>query len=168
MIRGEKLNLHSRRSIWASCRALELERRDEDFPPKKSVFFRNLKNLSELSCLMAVGDRHYLLGYKRICLEYGQSLTPNPCEDPDSGQLANPARVWTIAYSSNCESLYRGGKKTCCGRPEEPLWFGHGWSGHRMLLEHERNYGLGMDALISVCSRRTRSCGVRRRKSESA
>ena len=32
------------------------------------------------------------------------------------------------------------------------LWFGHGCSGLRMLLEHERNYGLGMDALVSVCS----------------
>ena len=31
------------------------------------------------------------------------------------------------------------------------LWFGHGCSGHRMLLEHERNYGLGMDALVTVC-----------------
>ena len=26
--------------------------------------------------------------------------------------------------------------------------FGHGCSGERMLLEHERNYGLGMDALV--------------------
>ena len=32
------------------------------------------------------------------------------------------------------------------------LWFGHGCSGGRMLLEHERNYGLGMDALVAVCS----------------
>ena len=32
------------------------------------------------------------------------------------------------------------------------LWFGHGCSGERMLLEHERNFGLGMDALVSVCS----------------
>ena len=32
------------------------------------------------------------------------------------------------------------------------LWFGHGCSGHRMLWEHERDYGLGMDALVSVCS----------------
>ena len=30
------------------------------------------------------------------------------------------------------------------------LWFGHGCSGHRMLLEHERDYGLGMNALVSV------------------
>ena len=32
------------------------------------------------------------------------------------------------------------------------LWLGHGCSGHRMLSKHERNYGLGMDALVSVCS----------------
>ena len=32
------------------------------------------------------------------------------------------------------------------------LWFGHGCSGQRMLLEHERNYGFGVDALVSVCS----------------
>ena len=31
------------------------------------------------------------------------------------------------------------------------LWFGHGCSSDLMLLEHERNYGLGMDALV-VCS----------------
>ena len=31
------------------------------------------------------------------------------------------------------------------------LRFGHGCSGHRLLLEHERNYGLGMDALVTVC-----------------
>ena len=32
------------------------------------------------------------------------------------------------------------------------LGLGHGCSGERMLLEHERYYGLGMDALVSVCS----------------
>ena len=35
MIRGEKLNLHGKRSISASCMALELECRDEDFRKKK-------------------------------------------------------------------------------------------------------------------------------------
>ena len=35
------------------------------------------------------------------------------------------------------------------------LWFVHGCSGHRMLFEHERYYGLGMDALVIVCSRNT-------------
>ena len=29
------------------------------------------------------------------------------------------------------------------------LWFGHGRSSERMLLERERNYGLGMDALVT-------------------
>ena len=32
------------------------------------------------------------------------------------------------------------------------LWFEHGCSHDHMLLEHERYYGLGMDALVSVCS----------------
>ena len=31
-------------------------------------------------------------------------------------------------------------------------WFGHGCSGDLKLLEHEREYGLGMDALVSLCS----------------
>ena len=35
---------------------------------------------------------------------------------------------------------------------EPLLWFGHGCSETRMLLEHERYYGLGMDALRPVCS----------------
>ena len=35
------------------------------------------------------------------------------------------------------------------------LWFGHRCSGHRMLFQHERNYGLGVDALVTVCSRNT-------------
>ena len=33
------------------------------------------------------------------------------------------------------------------------LWFGHGCSGHRLLLEHERNYGLGMDAVGTLYCR---------------
>ena len=41
------------------------------------------------------------------------------------------------------------------------LWFGHGCSGQRMLLQHERNYGLGLDALLSVCSWNTNGIMVR-------
>ena len=41
------------------------------------------------------------------------------------------------------------------------FWFGHGSSGEHMLLEHERNCGLGMDALVSVCSlEHERKCGL--------
>ena len=32
------------------------------------------------------------------------------------------------------------------------LWSGHGCSAGRMLLEHERSYGLGLDALVTACS----------------
>ena len=35
------------------------------------------------------------------------------------------------------------------------FWFGHGCSGERMLSKHERYYGLGMDALVSVDSGNT-------------
>ena len=50
----------------------------------------------------------------------------------------------------------------CCGysTPLSPyalgtrmlLWFGHVCSSHRMFLDHGRYYGLGMDALVTVCS----------------
>ena len=38
-----------------------------------------------------------------------------------------------------------------CTRIGRLLWFGHGCSSDRMLLEHERSYGLGMDAPVTVC-----------------
>ena len=41
------------------------------------------------------------------------------------------------------------------------LCFGHGCAGHRMLLEHERYYDLGMDALVIVCSRNTNVIMIR-------
>ena len=41
------------------------------------------------------------------------------------------------------------------------LWFGHGCSGDPMLLEHESYYGLGVDALVTVCSWNTNGIMVR-------
>ena len=39
------------------------------------------------------------------------------------------------------------------------LWFGQGCTGYRMLLEHERNSGLGVDALLTaLSSTRTELC----------
>ena len=32
------------------------------------------------------------------------------------------------------------------------LWFGHGCSSHRMLLRNGLYYGVGIDALVTVCS----------------
>ena len=34
------------------------------------------------------------------------------------------------------------------------LWFGHGCSGYRMRSEHERYYGMSMDALVIGCTPR--------------
>ena len=31
------------------------------------------------------------------------------------------------------------------------FWFRHGCSGDRMFLEHVRGYGLGLDALLTIC-----------------
>ena len=39
--------------------------------------------------------------------------------------------------------------------PRMLLWSGHGCSGYRMLSNHECYYGLGMDALVTICSRTT-------------
>ena len=39
-----------------------------------------------------------------------------------------------------------------CSWNTNGLVLGHRCSGHRMHLEHERNYALGMDAAVSVCS----------------
>ena len=67
MIRGEKLHLHGRRSISASCMALELECRDEDFRKKKkkkkvSVFSDPRKPLAKAARKPWISD--YLLGEK--------------------------------------------------------------------------------------------------------
>ena len=40
----------------------------------------------------------------------------------------------------------------CVRGPRTLLWCGHGCTGHRVLVDHERYYGVGMDALVTVCS----------------
>ena len=74
----------------------------------------------------------------------------------------------TACKSSNFKLWNLGGILTilamamCCGpvhlqqwMPCKRAWFRHGCLGQRMLSEHERYYGFGMDALVSVCSRNT-------------
>ena len=53
-----------------------------------------------------------------------------------------------VAWAWMLWSAYALGTRTL-------LWFAHGCFGQRMLSEHERYYGLRMDALVSVCSRNT-------------
>ena len=42
---------------------------------------------------------------------------------------------------------------SCALETRTLLWFGHGCSSYRVLSKHERYYGLGMDAPVTVCSR---------------
>ena len=53
-----------------------------------------------------------------------------------------------MAWARMLWSSYAHGARTLS-------WLGHGCSGHRMLSEHERSYGLGTDALVIVCTRST-------------
>ena len=143
MIPGEKLILHGRRSISASCKALELECRDEDF--QKKVLFWSLKNLGEdpdsLGTRTELWFGHGCSGH-RMLLEHernydlGMDALVTVCSWNTNGIMVWARMLW-LAYAL--------GTRT-------ELWFGHGCSGHRMLLEHERNYDLGTDALVTVCS----------------
>ena len=49
--------------------------------------------------------------------------------------------AWMLQLPYSCGNILLKGTE---------LWFGHGCSGHRILLEYERNYGLGMDAPVTV------------------
>ena len=62
IIRREKLILHGKRSISASCRALQQACREGDFSKKWCFLESGNGHLSGLSVLMPVWDRHYLLG----------------------------------------------------------------------------------------------------------
>ena len=114
MIRGEKLILHGRHNISASCRALEREYRDEDFL-KKSEPQKPYR------------ERKYGLG---------MDVQVTACSWNTNGILVWAWMLW---------KPYALGTRT-------ELWFGHGCSSDRMLLEHERNYGSGTDALVTACS----------------
>ena len=59
--------------------------------------------------------------------------------------------LWSVyALGTRTESWFA--LVTVCPGTRTELWFWHGCSDDRMLLEHERNYGFGMVALVSVCS----------------
>ena len=104
----------------------------------------------------ALGTRTELR-FGRGCSGHGMLLEHE--RDYDSGMdalvtvcswNANGIQVWAWMCWSPC---------TLGTRAE--LWFGHGCVGQRMLLEHERNYGLGMDALVTASSRNTNGIMVR-------
>ena len=58
----------------------------------------------------------------------------------------------TVGMDALVTACFRG---TYALERRKLLWFGHGCTGHRTLSEHERFYGLAMDALDTVRSQDT-------------
>ena len=96
----------------------------------------------------------YALGTRTdLCLGHGCSCHRMLLEHERIYALGMDALVTACSWNTNgfmpwswmLLSPYALGTRT-------DLCFGHGCSGHGMLLEHERIYALGMDALVTVCS----------------
>ena len=63
------------------------------------------------------------------------------------------ARVTVCLWTTNVTMVWAWMHWSPCARePRTSLWFGQGGTGHRVLVDHERHYGLGMDAPVTVCS----------------
>ena len=100
----------------------------------------------------------YALGTRTdICFGHACSDHRMPLEHERIYALGMDALVTVCSWNTNGYMLwawmlcspYAPGTRT-------DICFGHGCSDHRMLLEHERNYALGMDALVTVCSWNTK------------
>ena len=90
-----------------------------------------------------------LLEQEQIC-GLGMDALVIVCSSNTNGIMVWAWMLWS-AYAPCAWMLwspYAFGTRT-------DLWFGHGCSGQRMLSDHERHKGLGMDALVSVCSSNT-------------
>ena len=83
MIPGEKLILHGRRSISASCKALELECRDKDFFKKEKIFFGASKTLAKTLIPGTWRDPH-----ESGLWPLAQILVVNPCTGEAKGHVA--------------------------------------------------------------------------------
>ena len=91
-------------------------------------------------------ERYYGLGM-------GATMTVCPFEHQRSYGLGMGALVTVCSRNTNVLmiwawvlwSAYALGTRMS-------FWFGHGCYSDRMLLEHRRYYGLGMDATVTACS----------------
>ena len=82
-------------------------------------------------------------------LGLGMDAPMTVCSWNTSGSMACACMLWSpYALGTRTEVSYALGPRT-------ELWFWHGCSDDRMHLEHERNLGLGMDALVTVCPWKT-------------
>ena len=73
--------------------------------------------------------------------------------------LGKDALVTVCSWTTNVIMVWARMHWSPCARgPRTLLWFGHGCTGHRVFVDHERYYGLSMDALVSAC-KSTGLCG---------
>ena len=79
---------------------------------------------------------------------------------PVKGIVSSNTCVKGIRKASNVAGLSETDVMDAALGTRTLLWFGHEFSGERMLLKHERNFGLGMDAAVSACSWNTRYYGL--------
>ena len=67
--------------------------------------------------------------------------------------LGKDALVTVCSWTTNVIMVWARMQRSPCARgPRTLLWFGQGCNGHRVLVDYERYYGLGKDALVTVCS----------------
>ena len=67
--------------------------------------------------------------------------------------LGMDAPVTVCSWTTNVIMVWARMHWSPCARgPRTLLWFGHGCTGHRVFVDHERYYGLSMDAPVTVCS----------------
>ena len=96
-----------------------------------------------------------------ICFGHGCSGQRMRLEHERNNALCMDALVSVCSWNTNGIMLWSWTLWSACALgTRTELWFGHGCSDQRMRLEHERNYALSMDALVSVCSWNTSRISV--------
>ena len=101
--------------------------------------------------------RNYALGMDALVRNYalGMDASVTVCSWNTNGIMLWAWMLWSPYALGTRTELCFGHECSCSPyalgtRTESCL--GHGCSGHRIVLEHERNYALGMDALVTACS----------------
>ena len=96
-----------------------------------------------------------LFEHQRYFMVWARMLWSPVCSSNTNAIMVWARMLWSPVCSSNTNVIMVWARMLWSSyalRTRTLLWFGHGCSGHRMLFEHERYYGLGTDALVIVCS----------------
>ena len=106
-----------------------------------------------LVCVWMLGSPDALGTRTEFWFAYGCSGHRMLLEHERSSGLRMDARVTGCSWNTNgvLVCVWMLGSPDALGTRTES-WFAYGCSGHRMLLEHERSYGLRMDARVTGCS----------------